>query len=52
MGYEQRTATVRATVDRHGDDRQKRDDDLWDELLEELRKVVEQKKYEPIRASV
>lgn len=49
MGYDCATLTIRASLDRHGDDRQDRDARLWDELLEEVRKIVRQEKYDPIR---
>lgn len=52
MGYELRKVVIYITLDRHGDERQQRDDRLCDELLEEIRRVVEQKKYEAISPSL
>lgn len=48
MGWDSGTITVYVSLDRHGDDRQERDDKLYEELKEEIRKVIQQPKYAPI----
>ena len=51
MGWDCMTLEINASLDRHGGPEQERDDQLWEELKEEVRKIVEQEKYKPIHAN-
>ncbi len=52
MGWDAAHLEVVASLDRHGGDKQPLDDKLWEELREEVRKIVEQEKYKVIHAQV
>lgn len=48
MGWESCTFKVHVSLDRHGGDREVEADRLWEELKDELRKVVNQRKYDSL----
>jgi hypothetical protein len=48
MGCECAAIHIGVQLDRHGDERQERDDKLLEELREEIRKLLEQEKYSHI----
>ena len=52
MGREAVNLTISCTVSRHNDERDKRDDKLVDDLVNEIQELCRQKKYEPIRPDV
>jgi hypothetical protein len=52
MGWNMVDATVYAILDNHNDGRSERDRRLWNEFMEELRKLAAQEKYAPIRIDV
>jgi hypothetical protein len=52
MGYEGTELVIHATLDRHGGDKQERDNDLWEELKQEIEKLLEKTKYKPISARI
>lgn len=54
MGFLQRRheLVVEAKVSRHNSARDERDDALWDLLLAEIKLVVEDPKFAPIKAEV
>lgn len=49
MGRDSREAKIAASVSDHNSEQDDIDEKLWEELLEEIRAVVRQPKYEPIR---
>lgn len=52
MGREQKRVTVYATVSRHNEARDERDDALWELLLAEIRMLIEDDKYKPISPDI
>ena len=52
MGYDHVTITINAHLDRHGDDRQERDDTLWAELQEEIKTLTQSAKYKTLSLDV
>lgn len=54
MGFEARRAeiVVKASVSRHNSARDERDDALWELLLAEIKLVIEDPKFAPIKAEV
>lgn len=54
MGFDSRRVeiVIQAAVSRHNSARDARDDALWDLLLAEVRMVVQDPKYVPIKAEV
>lgn len=48
MGWESRTFKVHVSLDRHGGDRETEADRLWEELKDELRTIVNKRKYEAL----
>lgn len=52
MGWEHATILINVHLDTHGDDRQTRDKQLWEELKEEILKVIKQAKFRPIAPSL
>lgn len=49
MGADSVTITIFVSLDRHGDERQERDDKLYEELKEKIRQLLEDPKFAPIR---
>jgi hypothetical protein len=52
MGYTQRRIEVVLDVSNHNDERNERDERLAEELRAEIAALLEQSKYEPLRAIV
>ena len=52
MSNQCQTVLIHVHLDRHGDARQERDDKLLQELLEEIKQLLKQEKYEHISPEV
>lgn len=52
MGRDSRQATIAASVSDCNSEQDDIDEKLWEELLAEVRRIVRQPKYEPIRADL
>jgi hypothetical protein len=48
MGYEQMSLVISATVSRHNSDRDKRHDELWQEVKDRIDEIIEDPKYAEI----
>ena len=52
MGRDTRQATITASVSAHNSEQDEIDEKRWEELLAEVRKIVNQPKYETIYADL
>ena len=48
MGYDSRKLVVTARVSRHNDERDERDDGLWDEFCSRVSDVASEPEFKPI----
>jgi hypothetical protein len=52
MGRDRRTATIYASVSRHNSEQDDIDDALWDELIDAVRDLISDPRYDSISPDV
>lgn len=52
MGYTQQSITIIASTSNHWDERDERDEALWDEFVEKVRRLASEPRYESLNIIV